>query len=138
MKSRLKNIVAFFLGVIILLSSNGIVLATHSCFSRPGTQVSLFSHKGCCSKGKKDCHRIPAGENTFTKKCCQLKISFHKVDVSSFLSKANLIHVDAIAQHFSISDFPFSKNYTELLFINKSPPKPAGRALLCHISLLLI
>ncbi len=138
MKSRFSKIVSVFLGAIILISSNGIVLASHNCFSKPGTEVSLFEHKGCCSKGKKNCHAIPVKETAFTKKCCQLTISFHQADVSSLLVKTSLIHVDYFTQNFSIPNLLFSKNYSETLFFKKTPPKPAGRTLLSNISILLI
>ena len=137
MKS-IKNSLAIFLGVVILISSNGIVLASHSCSVKPGTDVSLFEHKGCCSNGKMNCHADYPGINSLTKKCCQLTITFHKVDVSSSVIKTDFDHVIFLAQDFSTHTLSFSKNYSETHFINKAPPKPAGRKLLTSISLLQI
>ena len=138
MKSRLKKIVAVILGVVILISSNGLVLASHSCFSKSETDVSLFSHKGCCSNKKKNCHSLPSQENTYTKKCCELRISFHQVDISSFLEKVNSHQLNCIPRNIAIHKFSISKSSTATLFLSKAPPKPGGRILLTNISLLQI
>lgn len=138
MKSRLNKIVAIILGVVILISSNGLVLASHSCFSKSETDVSLFSHKGCCSNKMKNCHSLPAQENAFTKKCCELRISFHQVDVSSFMEKVNSHQLDCFPRNLAIHKFFVSKGYNETLFPAKAPPNPGGRILLTNISLLQI
>ena len=138
MKPSIQKLISVFLGLIILVSSTGVVLASHSCFSKPGTDVSLFSHKGCCSKGKMNCHADPQKETSFSKKCCQLKITFHKVDVSSILLKSNLVQADCLPLAFSTIDFSFTNNFSETRLLNKAPPKPAGRELLTAISLLQI
>lgn len=83
MKSFFRNSLAVILSAIMLVSSTGVVLGAHSCFSKHGTEVSLFVHKGCCSAEKSTCHSKHSEESAFTMECCQLKITYHKVDVSS-------------------------------------------------------
>ncbi len=86
MKRTFKNITSVFLALIVFISTNGIVVAAHNCFSNHKTEVSLF-HKKCCSKEKEQCHSKPVNENTFSKKCCEIKISYHKVETNTPLVK---------------------------------------------------
>ena len=138
MKARLKKFISLLLGVIITISSGGVVVASHSCLKKPGTEVSLFQHKGCCSKGKKNCHSASSPGQAFTKKCCQLTVSFHKVDVSSLPVKKNFIHADVFIRNFAVQNTIALQNYSAKLFQNKAPPKLAGRTLLTSISIFQI
>ena len=88
MKKHFRNSIAFFLAFIILVSTTGVVVAAHSCLSKHETQVSLFSHKGCCSGDKLKCHSATKKETGFSNECCKLIISYHKVDVSTTLVKS--------------------------------------------------
>lgn len=140
MNKRIKNSVAVFLSVIILVSSTGVVLAAHNCFSKAETEVSLFRHKGCCSNEKKDCHSKPQKENSFTKKCCQLKITYHKIDVSSPLVKFSSVSDLKLlpVKQISFSPIIFSTDISSC-FLNKAPPFiRAGVSLLHSIHTLQI
>ena len=138
MKRKLNKALAIFLGVIVLISSSGVVLASHQCFSKPETDVSLFSHNGCCSKKKKKCHALPVCEKAFAKKCCQLTITFHKIDVSSIDHKVNILSLTSFALPVPFNREVNAKGVRQSCFLNKAPPKPAGRILLTNISLLQI
>ncbi len=139
MKSRFKNIVSIFLSLVVLVSSNGIVVAAHNCFSEHKTEVSLSTIK-CCSKEKETCHSKPAAENAFTKKCCDLKITYHKVNVNTPLAKTisiqqlNLFSTELLFSSVLI----FFQNISASVF-NKAPPRiHSGVSLLLSIGTLQI
>jgi hypothetical protein len=139
MKSRTKNILSIFLSLVVLVSSNGIVVAAHNCFSQHKTEVSLFSKK-CCSKEKEQCHSKPAMEDTFAKKCCELKITYHKVDVKAPLVKnASIQHLNLFSNPISFSSPSFFSDNISISSFNKAPPCiRSGVALLHSIGLLQI
>ena len=127
MKNLLRNSLAVLLSAIILVSSTGVVLAAHSCFSKHGTEVSLFVHKGCCSTEKSTCHSIHSEESAFKRECCQLKISYHKVDVSSPVVK-NFSLPDLTlfsTPLFNFSSEKFDDRSSSCTF-NKAPPLLTG------------
>ncbi len=139
MKSRFKNIVSIFLSLVVLVSSNGIVVASHNCFSQHKTEVSLFEKK-CCSKGKEQCHSKPVTENAFAKKCCDLKITYHKIDVKTPLAKTISIQQLNLfpAELLFSSVLLFSQNISASFF-NKAPPLiHSGVSLLLSIGTLQI
>src|SRR3569832_1684288 len=76
-----KNIFYVLMAVIVLITSNGIILASHTCLKNSNTKVSLFQNKSCCGKTKKTC------ESTETKavksNCCNSSVSYHKVNVNT-------------------------------------------------------
>jgi hypothetical protein len=137
--SRFRKYISALVAVVILISSNGIVLATHSCFSKAETKVSLFSHKGCCSQKKKNCHSTThSSEKKISSNCCRLTISYHKSDVNSivkhaFSTELNFFPVQNIHASLFSPDFFYSTFY-----LNKVPPKLSGRTLLSSISTLQI
>ena len=140
MKSRSKNILSVFLSLAVLISTNGIVVAAHNCFSQHKTEVSLFSKK-CCSKEKEQCHAKPVTkENTFTKKCCELKITYHKVDVKIPLVKnVSIQHLNLFSNHTLYFSFPSFPDNIPSSSINKAPPYIfSGVTLLHSIGLLKI
>jgi hypothetical protein len=139
MKSRSKNILSVFLSLVVLVTSNGIVVAAHNCFSQHKTEVSLFSKK-CCQKEKEQCHSKPAMENTFAKKCCELKITYHKADVKTLLIKnASIQHLNLFSNPILFSSFSFFSDNISIFAFNKAPPYiHSGVALLHSISLLQI
>ena len=139
MKSRSKNIISVFLALIVFVSSNGIVVAAHNCFSGHKTEVSLFE-KECCTKGKEKCHSKPAEENTFTKKCCELKITYHKIDVKTPLAKTSSIgHFNFFPTQLLFSSASLFPGDIFSFVFNKAPPLiHPGNALLISISTLQI
>ncbi len=142
MNPRFKNTIALLLSVAILVSSNGIVLAAHTCFSKAETKVSLFKATGCCSTEKlndlNEHHADGCHDSIGPKKCCQLSLSFHKVDVSSTVLKLNNFHHQLPSSAFSFFSFRGSEKSSRAFFHNKLPPSNSGRILLTKISLLQI
>jgi len=77
-----RKILSLFLTLAILVSSSGVVLASHICLAKPVSHVSLFTSEDCCSKKSKSCNEHPAPVASFEKKCCLMKISFHQVKLN--------------------------------------------------------
>jgi hypothetical protein len=67
--------------VVILITSNGLVLASHTCLKKSDTTVSLFKSKSCCGKTKKSCES--SEQNSLKSNCCVSSVSYHKVSVNS-------------------------------------------------------
>jgi hypothetical protein len=140
MKSSFKKSVAILVSVIVLISSNGLELAAHNCFSQHGTEVSLFKHTGCCSKEEKNCHSNPVKDKSFEKKCCELKITYHKVDVSS----PSVRTPEVPYSNLFFSDLLFSSSFNSLNYFSSQPfnkPPPlicSGFSLLLSIQKLTI
>ncbi|MBP6401104.1 MAG: hypothetical protein KA492_01155 [Bacteroidia bacterium] len=137
MKKSIRTFFSFILAFSILISSSGVVLAVHTCFSSSKTQISLFHPKGCCSKPSKSCHKLPA--SGFKSKCCELKISYHRIEVNA----------DAVHHAFPVTiaeiDLPlFSSAVSPVVSIpsntfNKAPPEIlTGTSFLYSIHRLLI
>jgi hypothetical protein len=87
MKTLLHRIFAFFLLVVFMISSSGIVLASHFCHKAAVKEVYLFENTGCCSK-KMPCEKPeqPAGVSSH---CCFTEYSYHKADIASPTLKMN-------------------------------------------------
>jgi len=139
MKKHIRNKIALILSVIILVSSNGVVLSAHSCFSSHVTKISLFGHKGCCSGEKKKCDTNPSSENTFHKSCCSFAVTYHRVDVSSPVVKiGNFSCPSLFPEHIiSFSRISFLRSF--VLKNTQTPPLiAAGTDRLHAISLLKI
>jgi hypothetical protein len=132
MKSRYRNILSVFLSLVVFVSSNGVVVAAHNCFSNHKAEVSLFEGK-CCSREKEKCHSKPVIEHTFTKKCCELKVSYHKVDVKTPVFKSISIQSQNLFSHellFSaVSSFSGCSFSTDF---NKAPPFISSGVSLLH------
>lgn len=124
MKSRAKHILAFFLAFSILISSSGVVVAMHTCLSSSQKQISLFEHKGCCSKSGKGCHKTST--SGLKAKCCELSISYHKIDVNASVLKYEIsLTADQISEPFKSTTF-FSDNALFSVVSNKAPPQLRG------------
>lgn len=124
MKIRMKHILAFFLAFTILISSSGVVVAMHTCLSSSKKQISLFEHKGCCSKSNKGCHKTSS--TGLKAKCCELSISYHKIDVNASVLKYEIsLSADLISEPFNTTTF-FSDNTLFSVISNKAPPQLRG------------
>jgi hypothetical protein len=140
MNKRFRNIFSVILSVIVLVSSNGIVLASHSCISKHETEVSVFRISGCCSKDKTNCHSRLSGEIVMTKKCCQLNLTFHRVDVSSPVYKIQPVRSFKMYAK-ELVGFPVSVFFSEeapFSFIKITPVIQSGSSFLHSIRLLRI
>lgn len=137
MNSAFRQVFAFLLATSILVSSSGVVLAVHTCLSSSTKQISLFEHKGCCAKTKSVCHKAP--KTGIKTKCCELTISYHKIEVNASVLKYSIpLQVDFFSlPEFSVPEFPVTAFQTSSL--NKAPPDVrGGTALLFSLHRLLI
>jgi hypothetical protein len=133
MSRVVRNLLSVLMAVIVLVSSNGIVLASHTCLKKSNTTVSLFKSKSCCSKTKKPCE---SGETKSVKaRCCVSSVSYHKVNVNTVLVQRHVFLAQMLAapvltiltsQPFSVIDSP----------INFKPPllNDGGKDLLKQVS----
>lgn len=135
---KLRKVFSVVLTLSILLSSSGVVLAVHTCFSKFHRNVSLFQDgSSCCSKQKTNCHKTP--DEAVSKACCELKFSYHKVDISSLIqNQQEQIVPPLVAEVFFIDLIP-EKTVLSLFINSKSPPEiNYGRFLLNKEQRLLI
>jgi len=139
MKKHFKKRIALLLSVIVLVSSNGIVVSAHSCFSSHSTEVSFFNQDNCCSKEKKKCHSKPVDENTIRKSCCNIVVTFHRLDISSQVVKTTALNfTDSFSSVLFSGSLPALRNFCSL-FESKAPPLiRAGVSLLHSIHTLKI
>ncbi len=116
-----KRILAIVLATVVFVSSGGVVLAVHICSKNSSKEVSLFSNQTCCSK-KAPCSNSDAPKN-FKKNCCNLKITYHKVDISSINSEVIPLPVHVI----NVDAFNFENAFVQQVILksvltNKAPP----------------
>lgn len=129
---------AIFMALGILVSSSGLVLAAHTCLTSSKTEVSLFKHHGCCAKQKKSCHEITTKETTG--KCCNLKVSLHKIDVSSTFSQERSPEnvITPFIQSLPFVSLPLSITCIQIGSGTSPPEPPGGIDLLISLHSLLI
>jgi hypothetical protein len=135
----LKNILSFFLAVLILFSSTGIVIASHICIKSKKTDVFLFKAKGCCSKMQGECSSLPASAEQFKNHCCQLSISYVKLDVTSLqksFSAASGIIIPV--EQFTFSNLYSSPCFQSCFNIHDPDIASGGKNFLLDIHRLLI
>jgi hypothetical protein len=133
MSKFLRNIFSVLMAVIVLITSNGIVLASHTCLKKADTKVSLFQNKSCCSKSNKSCES--ADTKSVKSNCCISSVSYHKVSVNSLPSgkkaidsKLLLTPVSVIASAQPVSVFIPSMSVKPPLLFH------GGKDLLIHVS----
>lgn len=135
MSRYLTKFISVFLIAATLFASTGVVIASHICSSKKTTDVSLFQHKGCCSKKDKDCTSSTASSIGFRKNCCQLSVSYNKLNVNS-VQKNGALHSDIIAPAAKPS---FQKKCSLIkTFVRKAEYQSGGLDFLLRIHLLLI
>jgi hypothetical protein len=79
MKKEFKTFLSILLAASVLFASTGIVIASHICLKKQIADVSLFESKGCCAMHHERCSTIPVVK----KKCCQLSVSYHKLELNT-------------------------------------------------------
>jgi|GEM_PF-5224775 len=139
MTRLLKNILSFILVGAILFASTGVVIASHVCSETKKADVSMFERKGCCSKPMKGCSSFPSASDHLKNNCCQLSITYHKLNISSL-------------QKTTVASIGFFLPFKELVFqttastsglscvpeFRKPPVQKTGKDFLIQINLLLI
>jgi hypothetical protein len=121
------------MAAVILLASNGIVLAFHTCFTAKKTAVSLFHHgecdsekkqpskrkSSCCSNEKRKPTRALVNSN-----CCVETITYKKSELTSTIMASSevVVHDIFIINHFTPFAIPFINSSKTFAFLNKAPP----------------
>jgi hypothetical protein len=90
-----RNIFSLVMALVMLITSNGIVLASHTCLKKSSTKVSLFESKGCCKQSKKSCESMQA--KSFKSRCCVSSISYHKVNVNAEPTQKQVVDIPLFA-----------------------------------------
>jgi len=124
--SATKRLLVFFLAFVVFISSGGVVLAVHYCSMKASKEISLFQHNSCCSDTPKTCEKNNA-EKVQAKKCCDLKVTYHKVDMSTIISAID--HLDILVPALDDLSFNFCANKTafvQSILSNKAPPFFSG------------
>lgn len=124
MMNSIRRFLAFFLTLTILVSSTGVVLAVHTCFISSKKQISLFQNKSCCSSHSKNCHSKPA--SSLKAKCCELSISYHKLDVVSNTIKYQHLDSDTGLPLVLFSALTKPQHSFTKIYLNKAPPESRG------------
>ncbi len=133
-----KKLITFLLIPTILISSGGVVLAVHYCSSLSDKSVSLFEEGTCCSGDSKSCGKENSLES-FENNCCDVKLTYHKVDVTSFISEHHftdyLFYSNNLNPKFDSAIISEDVFYTTS---NKAPPFFIGGKTFLYISLRLL
>lgn len=133
MMNLAKRILAFSLSLVIFVSSGGVVLAVHYCSKNTTKDVSFFSNKTCCKKNF-SCERAPSPK-LIKKKCCDLKVTLHKVDISTFLSEKQQIDLPGSSFDLLLDPAMHTKFVVESFVLsNKAPPFFIGGKSFLNIS----
>jgi len=139
MKSLLNRSLVLLLTLAFLVSTTGIVLASHRCLASAQQTISLYSHTGCCGKDN-SCEKLPADEDQLASRCCVTEFSFHKIDISSAVpehpSQDAVVLTGAVPVQF-ILNVPTDNGMQ--VFSDHSPPLlQGGKTLLISIHRLLV
>jgi hypothetical protein len=139
MRKLLKNFLSFFLAAAIIFASTGIVIASHVCSASKKADVSLFKSNGCCSKKGKHCASFPAANTALKKNCCQLSVTFHKLDVTSLQKTFSAAHGNMVATARILFNYFPPVSAPQVIFSSHGPDlKYGGKDFLFRIHLLLI
>src|SRR4051812_30656752 len=88
MRTVFNKALSVFLALVILIATAGAVVTTHVCtFSKKAT-VSLYQHRGCCSEDGQ--RKSTSNDTAIDKKCCNVTVSYYKVEVPSGIRKVAL------------------------------------------------
>jgi len=87
MKKGFKIFLSIVLAASVLFASTGVVIASHICLKKNKSDISLFESKSCCKSHNKSCSPVPV----IKKKCCQLSVSYHKLEVNSVAKSASAL-----------------------------------------------
>jgi hypothetical protein len=138
MGRNLRNTVSVLLAVIILITSNGIVLASHTCLKKSTTTVSLFQSKSCCGKAKMNsCDSRKT--DSVKRNCCLNSTSYHKTTVSTLPAVKSLVQSALPVTSLLRVPVNFTTAIIGLVSSIKPPPLiTEGRDLLKLFSIFLI
>jgi hypothetical protein len=132
--SSAKRFIALCLALVVFISSGGVVMAVHYCSKQANKEVTLFKNNTCCSKNSSACESFPASKS-LKKKCCDLKVTYHKIDISTVFSEKVTPDVQALIVIDFLNNFSFFAPpvYNSSL-ANKAPPFFTGGRTFLSIS----
>ena len=136
--SLTKRTIAFILSLVVFISSGGVVLAVHCCSKNPDKQVSFFKNNSCCNKKSSVCNSKNIKDG-LKSKCCDSKISYHKVDIASISSEIhNIDFQNSIIQVLELREDFVPVAQFNFNFSNKAPPFYRGGKTFLSISQLFL
>ena len=132
-----RRILATVLAFLVLVSTTGVVLATHSC--RAGTQrsVSLFEGKNCCSEENTTCEKGASHRDHLVSRCCVTEYTYHRSGAPATQPGPD---ARVAIVPFSVVSLqpPFPTVAVTIPSVLSPFPDPSGRQLLHSIGRLLI
>lgn len=139
MKKGIKSFISLLLAASVLISSTGVVIASHVCLKKGQADVSFFQSKSCCSKHHSSCSPVPVVK----KKCCQLSVSYHKLELNSIVKVASASHGISIPVLDAVVTPQTSSAFLNTFQLTDDPPGnlkqiPGSKTFLHSIHLLLI
>ncbi len=101
-------------------------MAVHYCSMKASKEISLFQDNSCCSDKEKICEKNST-EKVQTKKCCDLKVTYHKVDISTIFSGIDHSDIQVPAlDYFSFNLDAIKTAFFNSILSNKAPPFFSG------------
>src|SRR5262245_33148600 len=73
-----RKIIALLLSFIVLVSTTGVVMATHTCLAGSVRNVSLFEGKNCCQEENTPCQDPGSREEHIAARCCITEFTYHR------------------------------------------------------------
>jgi|GEM_PF-4491182 len=140
MKVLFNKSLALLTAVSFLVSTMGIVLASHLCLANDHKSIALYANTGCCTEAEEDCDNPEVCTDEVSPVCCVTEFSFHKIDASSTIPVQD---VKTTADFHNLVPSLFSWNNTpDDCFSDFSehspPPLPSGKLFLLSIHCLLV
>ncbi|MEO8085290.1 MAG: hypothetical protein ABI763_00635 [Bacteroidota bacterium] len=143
MKKLFTHFLSFILAASVLFASTGVVIASHICHESKKADITLFEGHGCCTDLEGSCKSFPAPQGQLKNNCCELTISYHKLEVFS-PGKISLkqVAISLPVEQFLFQNIPVQSN--EILTVNTGEPlsfqrlKPGTKNFLFTIHTLLI
>jgi len=121
-----KRLIAFLLAFVVFISSGGVVMAVHYCSMKSSKEISIFNQKSCCTDKAKTCENNRATELR-NKKCCDLTVTYHKIDISTIFSVIEHVDLQVPAfDYFSFNLNPAKTSFFDNILSNKAPPYFSG------------
>ncbi len=128
----LRTIISLVLTATVLLASNGVVLAVHTCFTAKTTAVSLFHHGACksekkqASKRKADCcsrKKNKSSGDHVSSSCCVETISYKKSELSGTVDVTGPVLMPTVTSVIATTTVPeINASVSTNDFLNKPPP----------------
>src|SRR5690349_8314534 len=118
MKKGFKIVLSCLLAASVLFASTGVVIASHVCLKKNKSDISFFESKSCCSKHDKSCSKVPVLKS----KCCQLSISYHKLEVKSAVKSSSSLENISISVTDAEIAYPEFSSFEKPLSSSDHPP----------------